>query len=623
MKINESLFEPLNNGKEMVKVLKEMAVLKPEDSPFPLYEKLLGFIAQTHAEQSVPVIFPYLAEIARTQKNIVYLNFVANTKLGFYHRGNLSRLTPEQIREYLASLYNLRKNVPLITDGLLKDSEEKFKSLYLWNGVMLHSYSKEAYLLSRLGQFESPFKVQCRHCGNSTHSLYIDGANPEKTESITPAEKPEPWEKLFCDDLYPFMMSITEQHEEKFFSKVLPYLYGTYTCSVCEKENQVIDALGCYVREEQSWFVAPLEMLLQMEVVSARLSTPAERWEFVKFVVAQYRVIEGIHSPRALSFILRTLMQFWDGYSPDMQQNLKDYCLKEFTFVPEDSSLYGDLQQYLGNLMEKDGKPEVAQEYYDKSLAYAKENFGLDAPEALGVQEAIAFFKSRQLKTGKEAPLLEVYDLVKKHAKDKPIRLQLFRLALRQCYEAQENFVEAVKIQEELIADLTSEERLGEFQNILGALYLKAGEKEKAKDTLESSLNICLKAVGMSAVEAKFPKKIKKNNAEQAREATSVLYAALSCYRLAEIALEDGEHKTVTDYARRGSAVLDWGIPVPVTVKGDLLMVEAENLKAQGKDQEAKTFAEKALKVYELTEKRAKPSPELVNGLERARNFLK
>lgn len=623
MKINESLFAPLNNGKEMVKVLKEMAALKPEEAPFPLYEKLLGLIAQTQAEESVPVIFPYLAELARTQKNIVYLNFVANTKLGFYHRGNMHRLPPDKIREYLASLYNLRKNVPLLNEGLLKEATEDFKSLYLWNGVMLHSYSKEAYLLSRLGQFTSPFKVKCRHCGNDIHSLHINGEHPEETKSITPAAKPEPWEKLFCDDVYSFMMEITEQHGEQFFSKVLPYLYGTYTCSVCGKENQVIDALGCYVREEQPWFVASLEMLQQLEIVSTRLTTPAERWEFIKYVVAQYRVMEGTHSPRGLSFLMRSLMQYWDGYSPDMQENLMNYCVSEFSHVPDDSSLYGDLQQYMGNLMEKVGKLEKAQEYYDSSLAYAKENYGLEAPEALGIQEAIAFSKSRQLKTGKEAPLLEIYDLVKQHGKDKPIRLQLFRLALRQCYEAQENFAEAVKVQEELIADLSNEERLGEFQNVLGSLYLKAGDKEKGKDILESALNICLKAVGMSAAEAKFPKKIKKTNVDQAKEATAVLYAALSCLRLAEIALEAGEHKQVSDYARRGSTVLDWGIPVPVTVKGDLLMVEAQSLRAQGKDKEAISFAEKAVKVFELTEKRAKHSPELEKSLEKAREFLK
>lgn len=631
MKINQEHFKSLSNGKDIINVLQEMDAVGSSDSAVPLYQQLMKLFAEAQSPDAVSVVFPYLVQLAEEKKDLLLANLVVNTKLGFYHRGNLDALSPKQMQEYLGCLYHLRNKFPVLVPGLLDNQNDEFVSSYLWNATMLHSFGKEAYLFSALGQFKGPFQVKCRHCGDDKHKLEIVGSEPSKTEGITPAGTPEPWEKLFCDELYPFMLEVCALHNETLFQNILPYFFGTYQCPDCGKENQVADAFGCHIRETQPWCVMSLAHLQQLEMVAARVPSSAERWEFTKFIVAQYRIIEGNKSPRALSFYFRHSMQFWNDYSDEMKEGCLNYAKAQIEFVPEDSSLYGDLWQYLGNLYEKAGKLQAANAYYDKSLAHAKESYGLEAGESLGIQESIAFCKSRQLEKDKEAPLLEVYDLVKKHGVEKPVRLNLFRIALRQCYESQEKFVEATQVQEDIISMLTNEKGLGEQQYLLACLYQKAGETAKAKDLWETSLLTCLKTAGVVQGEKSLPKPPKAGSATALRFAKDVLHVGLSSSRLAEVAFQANDMDKVGEMVRRGRMILEWGIPVPVTVKGDLLLLDAQRLfvlsqekGGEGNLKVAEDTAKRAQKVYELTAKRTnnKPAPEVEIGLAKCQEFL-
>ncbi|MFI3254862.1 MAG: tetratricopeptide repeat protein [Eubacteriales bacterium] len=615
MKINENDFKKLPQGKEFVAILEKMFALKEGESPFPLYEELLKLVSMTVAFDSVPVLFPYLVALAMESRDFTFVNFVGNLKLGFYHRGDLKKLSPANLREYLGGLHNMRTRLPLVGIQNIAEMGKEFTSLYFWNAFTLYSYSHDVVALSKRGQFTSAFKVECAHCGNDIHSLYIDGKNPEKTETIVPAEKPEPWDGLFCDDLYAPMVAVTENLQEEYFSKILPYVFGTYRCSICEKENNVMEAMARYAATEQPCFVPTLEYLKQLELLTLQLMIPEEKWEFCKFLVGQYRNLEGKHSPNALLVILQITQGMRQGFAPDMHRKLLAHCEKELSFVPENTPILWRIYQLFATTWEFHGDLEKAEDYFQKAFDFADSTIGLDSVEALALYEAKAFYQSRRLTENQEAPLLEHEAKLLKDPEKHATRLHIFHMALVGVYEKQEKYPEAIEVQKKLLERVAGKEAEGDFLGKLGDLLAKAGQEKEAQEALEQSLACHLKSLNIKGEKGKLSKK------EKPKAIQKVISACRCHYRMAEIAFEGGDYALAVTNTERALELWDWGVNLSDGFLADIYYLLGHSQWKMGKSK-GKPNVEKALSLYQGQGKSPNPPKILLEKLAKAQGLL-
>ncbi len=618
MKINENDFKKLPQGKEFVAILEKMFALQEGESPFPLYEELLKLISMTVASDSVPVLFPYLIGLTVNSRDFTFVNFVGNMKLGFYHRGDLKKLPPANLREYLGGLHNLRSRLPLAGIQNIDQLGKEFISLYFWNVFTLYSYSHDIVALSRRGQFTSAFKVECAHCGNDIHSLYINGENPEKTESITPAPKPEPWDGLFCDDLYAPMMTVADNLNEEYFSKILPYVFGTYRCSICEKENNVMEAMARYASTEQPCFIPDLEFLKRLELLTLQLVIPEEKWEFCKFLVGQYRNLQGKHSPNALLLILQVAQGMRQSLVPDMQRKILAHCEEELPYIPEDNALLWRIYQHLATTQEFHGNMEKAEEYFQKAFAIADEAIGLDSAEALSLHEAKAFYLSRRLTENKEAPLLEHENKLLADPEKNATRLHLFRMALVGVYESLENYPKAIETQKALCEKVSGKEAEGDFLGRLGDIMRKSGDAQGAQEVLEQSLNCHLTVLNIKGEKGKLPK---KDKTEIKNKLQRVLSACRCHYQMGEIAFEKEEYAIAIAQGERALELWAWGVDVSDGFLADIYFLVGHSQYKLGKPK-GKTNLEKALTEYQLQGKRPNPPKTLLENLAKTQGLL-
>ncbi len=601
MKVNPNDFKHLPQGKQFVEVLEKMFALKEGESPYALHQQLLQLISHTISKDSIPYTLPYLVALAIESRDFSFVNLLGNVKLGFYHRGDVDKLSPTQLRQYLAGLHNIRQKLPLTKIENTDTMDKDFKSLYVWNSIILYSFSNQILPLSKCGRFTTPFKVECLHCRNDIHSLYIDGENPENTKSITPAPKPQPWNGLFCDDLYPLMATACDHLNEEYFAKILPYVFGTYRCTVCEKENRVIDAMARYQPENAPPpFTPTVEFLRRLELLMLNLEVPGEKWEFAKFIVAQYRNIQGLHSPEALFTILQAITNVGKGFAPDMQEMLLAHAMEELQYVPEDFPEWEKIYCYLGMCHELMEKYPQAQEYLEKSVAFSLEHHGEGDSKTLRCQEVMAMYLSRQVAEIPEEPLLEHYQRLLKDPKKNEIMLRIFRFTLVRCYDQQEKYKEALEIQEEILSQAQDSTNYGQCLMMTAALQEKLGEYEKGKENFLVSIEILGKPFNLAPDWKKLPSK-KTMPPQNALKSLRFYAACLKGLSACQLGL--GEHKEALKTVEKAIDFWQWGNMPKEKALVDIYVLAGNCAKAMGRDKQCNEFMNKSLEVLQEIEK--------------------
>ncbi len=581
MKINENDFKTLPQGKKLMAVLEKMAQTKPGDSSMPFFQEMMAMISSTTGGETVSVILPYLVQLAVDTKDFSYVNMVLHLKLGFYHRGNIDKMPLMKLRQYLSSIHAMRNSLPIFQVESLKKEPEEFKTLYLWNASLVYSFSAEASVLSTLGRFDGPFKVECPHCRNDIHSLYIDAENLENIKNITPAPVPETWDGLFCDDLYPVMMTAGSFMEEKYFTKILPYVYGNYRCTVCEKESKVIDAVRKYQSQEMPWFQASEDFLKRLEFLLTQTNLPAEKWMLSQFIVSQYRNVHGVHSPEALVSLLRGMQTYLLESTPEMQDKLMSYCEKEFAFVSEEFGEWYKIYQYMGNNLEKLGQIEKAEGFLSKAVEMAEEKFGKDHKETLSATESWVIFQSKHKSEVPEEPLLAYRLRLLENPEENKLRLQMFRFVLIRCYKEQEKFAQAIELMEDLLSQSKTDDVRGDCLYMLAELQENAKEIDTARENYEKALNLLEKSLTEDNSKAPVPSGLQSPRRK---------YACLCLFRLAFYQVEEGNHRKALKYLEKSMGLAQKSVVFKRTEQKEMLELSVTCYRQLGKEKQAKAM---------------------------------
>lgn len=598
MKVNGNDFKHLPNGQQYIEVLEALFQMKQGESPYPQYEKLLQLISQSVMGHSVPVVFPYMVALSVERGDLVFVNFLCNLKLGFYHQGDLSRQNPAVLREYLAGLHNVGQKFPLAGPSNLSELTGDFTSFFLWNSAIFRCFSHEILAFSSKQRFETAFKVECPHCGNDIHSLYINGKEPEKTEGITPAAAPGAWDGLFWDDLYTAMSHCGKNLNEEYYTKILPYVYGTYRCTVCEKESVVMDAMLAKDRSDRPGFLYEDRFLQQLEVLLFQMQIPAEAWEMCRFLVAQYRNRDGLHSAKAFLLLLRTTQVFLKRFPAEMKELIYQNCAKELAEIDPECQEMGRIYQYYAVLLEQQGQVAEAESYFQKSFPLVTKVYGEESLELLGAEEMYAFFQSRQREQDKELPLLPIYEKMKKIENKNKIRVQMFRFALKDCYRNEKKYPEAVAVMKELVAAETKEHLKHEYQYFLGEALAESGAEEEAKAQLHQSYVAHLNMMAMPENWKTLGKKERKTFRISPK---TLQFASQTAFYLGRLQDKSGDEGI--KWTQECIALQELMGERGTVMKGDAYHYLAKCYEVQQDGKQEKRYLEKAKTVYEVLAK--------------------
>lgn len=614
MKINVNDFKHLPNRKKIAETLKALSMVKEGDSPFPVYHELMHLVSQTNAQESIPAIFPYLVGLAMESKDFTFVNFVVTLKLGFYHRGRLDELSDQELRHYVAALHNLKGNLPLGGTKNLEDWEEDFKSLYVWNTFMIHSYSPDILVFSRQGKFDKAFKVKCTHCGNDIHSLYLDLDDLKGCTAITPAERPEkPWNMLFCHDVYSAFFHLCVTYEELYFSTILPYVYGTYPCSVCHEKSVVIEAMKAYQLQEEPWFIPSDAFLSRLSRGAKAMSheIALEKWVFSTFVFGQYVTAYGPKDSRGMTFMLEIAESLGAELPDRMFLDLLEEA-KELEFTGE---FAGTVCRVSGGFYRRQEEgQEKALSYYQQGILMAgKSKSGRKLHE-----EYVLYLAEISPEKGEKA-MIDYYESLET-PEEEGFLLKIEK-ELADFYCKQGNLSQAIHYQKKLVAHCeerygANSEITGEYTTQLGAMYLEEGQLALAKDCCNKALGHHLAFLGQIKPLPKPLGKGRKKVSETILGENPDMggrgrLGAMTLVYLGHIALKEGSGAEAVLWYKKAAALWDWVSLLPFVEQGNHFLYQAQGYQALGKKAKAKSMAKKALAVYESRLKESKVAEEL------------
>ncbi len=643
MKIKESDLQDLPMKKEFFSVLKRLNQLKDGESPHHLFESLMMLISRTMAGDSVPILFPYLVELALKSTDFSYLNFVVNMKLGFYHRGDLNLLDDDQILEYVQGLLRLRQTMPLHPPKDAQQWPEEFKSIYLWNAMLLYSHSPDLLVLSRQGQFSAPFKVKCPHCGNDIHSLHIDAADLSRSSHITPAAAPEKSKGLFpFDDVYRGFYHILEDFQEKHFSKILPYVYGSYECTVCNQKSVVMDAIKCYQFVEDKPYIPDESFLNRLEglIFNQSAGVVSEKWILTSFAVSMHRSAYGLESLQAILVAVRavrgfTLLGVLES-SGEVGQEVLEEALLLLEKNPEKTLLRGKTLRYVALLLQQLHKEKGAEviALYEESLAIFTEELGAEAEESRGV--ALNLAVQRSYETESLLPLEEMYEKIDREKEfDTAERLEAF---LQEGHAMRNEFEQAIFYKKRQIQHIIREygEESDVFADItreLGKLHLKNQEIDLASACFQQAFQIHINELGREYLLppllrnlAHGAKKLTKKAKEDAELGDRARSASQSLMDLGDIAFGAGEYEQALKQYQKARELWDWVTDIRFVESGVHCLVIALAQEKLGDQKSAKEFSKKAIQIFQIRQKESAYEQEKEKAqqyMERAEDLLK
>lgn len=637
MKIKEHDFKNIPEKKEFIAVLKKLNSLPEGGNPHPYFEKLMLILSELMAQDVVPTIYPYLVGMAVERTDFSYFNFIINLKNGFYMRGDLTELSEGQIREYLAGMFQLHIRIGLSPSEAALNMEESFKSIYLWNAMMLYSNSPDVLVLVRQGRFEKPFKVKCPHCENDVHSLCINVDHMEHTSHITPkGEEGLLDEILFYDDVYSVFMKIFRSFEENHFTRVLPYVYGTYECSKCHETSIVMDAMKMYQFQEDPPFLPSDDFLKKMEffIYADPLMEAAEQWMLTQFIVSGHRANEGNLSLKALNSLL---------FICDMKPKMlgvegEVLVLKEIEKIlsanRKKSTLRGQvLTRYVSLLQRQEGdegKNTKIWNAHQEIIALYMEFYGEGHEKTqLAIMEQ-KLYEAKMNSKEEVSILTEFYDKFQENKQDKA--MEELESQIAQCLIERQQFQEAIVWKEKELkrkAEEYGEKSFdyGIYVGDLAQVYVKAEEFKKGEELFGNSLELLLSQfihdhqLTDTFLENKRKKKVTEmDDLYQEAHVISQTYVFLG-----ELYFKTKEFEKSLECHEKASKLWDWVTEFNGVESATYLLNQGMALNELGDKKKAKVLAEKAVKIFEIRVKNEQNETvrQLAeNGRNRGKTFL-
>lgn len=622
MKFESKDFNSMPQGKQIKSSLKKISELKPNAPPYPHFERLYALMFSSSPEKSVPVVFRYMGQICGERKDLTYLNFMMHLKLSFFLRHDLLLLDDNQLIDYVNVSINLRKEVPLLPPSSSSPISEELARIYLWNALMLYSNSNDLLVFAEYGKFSNPFKVKCHSCGNDIHSLCIDVEHMENTSHITPAPPPEKQtELLFFDDIYQSFWQIFDNFNETYFSKLLPYLYGSYQCTQCGATNHVMTAIKSALFPQKN-IALPSEALVQ------RLETLIQQdkgrnyqqlWNLITFTMSITRNREGLSSLRAMVLPMNTALSFEHLLPSTIQNTLLEMALPLLPLPSEDTASRIYLLHlcilYLFDPEEPTKHRHQITSMYEELLPLAQEELDHKQKHYVQIQVHHAYFLSKTSRNGKDRKLLAIYPQAQAH----PSVLYQLEGYLYHLYAEEENFEQAIiyKTKEnEHIKALVGTDSLQYSQALrdLATLRLQAGEHYDKAINLQAAIDLFQKAYDLNVTllgkeyllppslrkiahsKNKFLKKAKKDEIL----AVYVRSASGSCGDMGQIAFRLGDYKEAMIQFVKAMDLWSWVTQEPQREGGEYLLHIALTHEKLNKKKLSKEFCEKAMECFHV-----------------------
>lgn len=635
MKMREQDFKKIPQRKDVVAILKKLNDLPENGNPHPYFEKMMLLMSGHLAQDIVPAIYPHFVGFAMERNDFSYLNFLANIKLGFYMRGDLTKITGQELREYLGGMFRLRSKIGLIPSEEGINLDENFKSIYLWNALMIYSNSTDILALSRQGRFEKPFKVKCPHCDNDIHSLCINVDAMEHTSHITPAEPVEfSSEVLFFDDIYSVFKGVFDNFQEKYFSRVLPYVYGTYECSQCHQSSQVIEAMKKYQFQEAPPFIPTDAFLNQLEELVLMDSSmhPIEHWMITQFIVSGYRGKEGDYSLNAMKSVLRICVERHQmlGLAGEV------YVLREADKIlsnnTEKSVLRGEVLSYLTLVLSRQPQQgENILEYHQEIVEIYQDLLGEDHEKTLEARLRQKI-QSASMDTSQEMEVLtEFYQSLPEEYP--PFLRGELEQHLASLHKEKKQYTEAVHWQKKIVAQKEGEYgaesfRFGLIVQDLAQIYELMEENSLCEETYLKALDIMLTAFRSEfhlseSFQKEKPQKKKERQSNDFRQQMDAICGGYGC--LGEFYFNGKEYQKSFESHEKAMDLWDFMSEVKGLESAAQRLSQAVALEQLGEMKKAKTLTEKAVKILEIRLKH-ETNPELLelaeNGMENGKALL-
>lgn len=634
MKIKEQDFKNIPQKKEFVAVLKKLNSLPDGGNPHPFFEELMLLLSGHLAQDVVPTVYPYLVAFAVERSDFAYFNFIINLKIGFYLRIDISSLPEKEIREYLGGMFHLRSQIGLSATEQAINMDEDFKSIYLWNAMMLYSHSPDLLALSRHGRFEKPFKVKCPHCDNDVHSLCINVDDMQHTSHITPADAGESlMEILFFDDVYGVFKKVCDSFQEKYFSRVLPYVYGTYECSQCNGRSLVIEALKNYQFQEEKSFIPREEFLEKMQqvVLTDYDMHPTEQWVLTQFIVSGYRAMEGNYSLKALHALLNIGAQKPNMLGAEGDDFILEGVEKILALNQEKSHIRGEIFYHLIQIFKRrTGENEKISKYYEEIVLLYIQLFGEGEEKT---QTALFHQKLHIASMNPEEEtviLSQYYENLNKITQNESME-QLAR-HLSHLFAKQGEFSRAVTWKEK---ELSHKERKyesnslehGVFLTELGYMYQQAGDLIQGEKTFLRSLELIRAGLieKYHLPDTFFQGKRKKNSAHPKSLYLDANSFCFVYHSLGDLCAERKDHKKALECYENETKCREWITDFRGVEIATSLLQQGKVWYELGDKKKAKALAEKAVKLFEIRVKQEKEEISLQhskNGLKEGNDFL-
>lgn len=618
MIINENDFRKLPFRGKMVRILSRMNHPQEGDTIPALYNDLMEYVAKGRADQSIPVLFPYIVRLAVETGSYHFVNIAANMKIRVLQRMNLKQLSETELRNYLKALQELRDILPTVSTGEHHTWPRQFKTQYLLNLLYLHSYSPQTLVLAMNGDFRQPLRVRCPHCGDDVQELHLNLSDLEETEGITPAPIPPTWDYMSGDSLYITGMTLAKSFRERKYIEVLPYLYGSFQCDFCDEEANVMEAMELFLREKENYFIPDEEFLLACALVSHQMTDAYEYWNMMNFVASQYRSLYGRNSLEAMHFQLQGTKRLEQRLRPNTFHRLMGETEQLIQEGKMNNPFYVRLTywmaHYYGNVLDS----VQNQDYYDRAEVYYNRVFGfINGSEGQNdefrreVEISHTIFLCRSCPTNMESTLIDCYGQLDEE-KDS-LYMELIEELLKDYYRRKGDLPTLVAYQKILMIRIEENygfysERMATYLMDMGDIFREQEDLFNATASYEQALDIRARRMGNFYA-------LPKSLAAYSRGTTAMTDMKKKTVRvqgelcsdtlrtLAELNLAQGFEEESLEYYEKAVDILEWISVMPFVLYGDAYLSLAEAYIRIGKGSMGKKYAKKAVHSYQLQDK--------------------
>lgn len=256
----------------------------------------------------------------------------------------------------------------------ISELEPAARTFFCYMYTMLLGYSNDLLLIYANYPFDSPVHIKCGFCGNDIHSVLVnpEGMDHNNCSTVIPREYLQEADGLYpdsaaelseqsrvsesetvegigeCDwnewDFFTNHMRFYTACKETYLSGIFRYLYGTHSCTVCEKDECVMDSCRNWFYQEQKTFQEPSEELIVWLLERAKRcegeikeNTAKQGIYFGKFLLKMAIWYEKSRSSQDLRLIYDSIYKLYDGVpGRDMPVYIKktQYLLRQLKKTP-------------------------------------------------------------------------------------------------------------------------------------------------------------------------------------------------------------------------------------------------------------------------------------------------